>query len=90
MLNSVQDLLLEGEQDMRAVLGFAASAVETEKSSLGYRVWGLIKTREDSRSNSHLSPASQGPSLRKELLKRIEIRDQAHSCSQIDGCFKKL
>jgi hypothetical protein len=61
---------------MRATFKFVPVADDTEKSGLGSKVWGLVKTREDSRSNSHLPPASQGPSSRKELLKKTEIREE--------------
>ncbi len=41
--------------------------MKLQKSSLGYRVWGLVKTKKNSKLNAHLPPASQGPSSRKEF-----------------------
>jgi hypothetical protein len=60
MLSKAQDLRVKVQR------GYALAEDETEKPGLGYRVWGLVKTTEDSRSNSHLPPALQVPSSRKE------------------------
>jgi hypothetical protein len=38
-------MLLEGQQDMRAALGFAPAAVKYLNTGIGYRVWGLVKTK---------------------------------------------